>query len=169
MPSLEDIVQKNGMQQEEPTDGFDGTEKAVGEETIQNLKAQVDAMQVDANEPRAGGHKGRGHNLEPIIQFPEEEGQNVGLEVNANVLEQLKTFEAASRQGPFGPRQSDMIPALRGLSHLQVSFGSATDVSMAFADSVLGKRPAGEEEEVQGAALDLSLGLTYGGMAEGAP
>jgi hypothetical protein len=60
-----------------------------------------------------------------------------------------------------------MIPALRGLSNLHVSFGSATDVSMAIADSMLGKRPAGEEEEVQGAALDLSLGLTYGGMAEG--
>jgi exonuclease III len=60
-----------------------------------------------------------------------------------------------------------MIPALRGLSNLQVSFGSATDVSMAIADSVLGKRLAGEEEEVQGAALDLSLGLTYRGTAEG--
>jgi hypothetical protein len=67
MPPLEDIVQNDGMQQEGPPDGFDGTEKAVGDETIQNLKAQVDAMQVDANEPRVGGHKGRGHNLEPII------------------------------------------------------------------------------------------------------
>jgi hypothetical protein len=42
-----------------------------------------------------------------------------------------------------------MIPALRGLSNLQVSFGSAMDLSMAIADSVLGKRAAGEEEEVR--------------------
>jgi hypothetical protein len=41
-----------------------------------------------------------------------------------------------------------MIPAMRGLSNLQVSFGSATDVQMANGDTVLGKRAAGEEEEV---------------------
>jgi hypothetical protein len=54
-----------------------------------------------------------------------------------------------------------MIPAMRGLSNLQVSFGSALDVQMANADTVLGKRSAGEEEEVQGERLDLSLGLNY--------
>jgi hypothetical protein len=30
------------------------------------------------------------------------------------------------------------------------------------ADTILGKRAAGEEEEVQGHCLDLSLGMTYG-------
>jgi hypothetical protein len=35
-------------------------------------------------------------------------------------------------------------------------------VSMAHADSVLGKRSVGEEEEAQGQRLDLSLGLNYG-------
>jgi hypothetical protein len=60
-----------------------------------------------------------------------------------------------------------MIPALRGLSNLQVSFGSATDVTMIAADTILGKRPAGEEDEVQGQCLDLSLGLNYGSGAPG--
>jgi hypothetical protein len=38
---------------------------------------------------------------------------------------------------------------------------------MANADSVLGKRTAGEEEEVQGQHLDLSLGLNYGDAPAG--
>jgi hypothetical protein len=39
---------------------------------------------------------------------------------------------------------------------------------MADADSILGKRTGGEEEEVQGQRLDLSLGLNYGdGLAGG--
>jgi hypothetical protein len=36
---------------------------------------------------------------------------------------------------------------------------------MIAADTILGKRAAGEEEEVQGQCLDLSLGLNYGGSA----
>jgi hypothetical protein len=60
-----------------------------------------------------------------------------------------------------------MIPALRGLSNLQVSFESAKDVDMIPVDRVLGKRAAGEEEEVQGQCLDLSLGLNYGGGTQG--
>jgi hypothetical protein len=55
VPPLEDIVQNGDMQQEGSPDGFDATEKAVGDETIQSLKAQVDAMQVEANVPMVGG------------------------------------------------------------------------------------------------------------------
>jgi hypothetical protein len=57
-----------------------------------------------------------------------------------------------------------MIPPLRGLSNLQVSFGLVQDVNMYQADTILGKRAA-EEEEVQGGRLDLTLGLNYGGYA----
>jgi hypothetical protein len=47
------------------------------------------------------------------------------------------------------PTSSDMIPAVKGLSNLQVSFGSGSDVSMTPADSVLGKRMAeGNDEPV---------------------
>jgi hypothetical protein len=64
------------------------------------------------------------------------------------------------------PTSSDMIPAVKGLSNLQVSFGSGSDVSMTAADSVLGKRMAeGNDEPVQ--KLELSLGLGLGAHAGG--
>jgi hypothetical protein len=59
-----------------------------------------------------------------------------------------------------------MIPAMQGLSDLQVSFGSMSDVSMPAADTILGKRTA-EEQEVQGQRLDLSLGLHYAATDDG--
>jgi hypothetical protein len=43
----------------------------------------------------------------------------------------------------LGRRSGDMILAMQGLSNLQNSFGSDTDVSMAHADSILGKRCRG--------------------------
>jgi hypothetical protein len=58
------------------------------------------------------------------------------------------------------PTSSDMIPTVKGLSNLQVSFGSGSDVSMTPADSVLGKRMAeGNDEPVQKLELSLRLGL----------
>jgi hypothetical protein len=81
--------------------------------------------------------------------------------VNQNVYEQIKS---ASQSGSVGPNSNDMIPPLRGLSNLQVSFGLVQDVNMYQADTILGKRAA-EEEEVQGGRLDLTLGLNYGGDA----
>jgi hypothetical protein len=61
-----------------------------------------------------------------------------------------------------------MIPAVKGLSSLQVSFGSGSDVSMTPADSVLGKRMTeGNDEPVQ--KLELSLGLGLDGHAGGKP
>lgn len=61
-----------------------------------------------------------------------------------------------------------MIPALHGLSSLQVSFGSVSDVVMSPADTILGKRVA-EDQEVQGERLELSLGLDYEGKEAGTP
>ncbi|KAK1683368.1 hypothetical protein QYE76_044216 [Lolium multiflorum] len=49
-----------------------------------------------------------------------------------------------------------MIPALQGLSSLQVSFGSVNDVHMQPADTILGKRMA-DEQEVQGERLELAI------------
>jgi hypothetical protein len=60
-----------------------------------------------------------------------------------------------------------MIPALQGLSSLQVSFGSVNDISMPPADTILGKRVA-DDQEVQGGCLELSLGLDYGSKRNGA-
>jgi hypothetical protein len=76
-------------------------------------------------------------------------------------MQQEQEGRQAGSTRQLGPRSSDMIPAMCGLSNLQVSFGSATDVQMANGDTVLGKRAAGEEEEVQGERLDLSLCLNY--------
>jgi hypothetical protein len=45
------------------------------------------------------------------------------------------------------PHASDMIPALQGLSSLQVSFGSVNNISMPAADSMLGKRWANQEAQ----------------------
>jgi hypothetical protein len=106
----------------------------------------------------------------PIIQFLEDDNAaaaenrqgQANLFINPNILAHMQQMSGDSKGGTFGPTASDMIPAFRGLSNLHVSFGSATDVSMIPADSILGKRSATKEEEVQGNRLELSLGLNYG-------
>jgi hypothetical protein len=55
-----------------------------------------------------------------------------------------------------------MIPPMRGILNLQVSFGSVQDVTMTPADTVVRKHAA-DDEEVQGEQLDLTLGLNYRG------
>jgi hypothetical protein len=60
-----------------------------------------------------------------------------------------------------------MIPALQGLSSLQVSFGSA-DTTMVPADTILGKRTT-EEQEVQGERREFPDELDYMGREAGTP
>jgi hypothetical protein len=118
---------------------------------------------------------------QPIIQFPEEEGQGVAEQMShikvtmtEDMLAKIQKVQVQSQQGSnsgrgsweHAPRPSDMIPALQGLSSLQVSFGSVNDISMTLADTVLGKRVA-EDQEVQGERLELSLGLDYGSKRDG--
>jgi hypothetical protein len=136
-------------------------------------------MHVERTPPLVGhDNMPRRSGLEPFIQFPEEENEpqrdggpgRTGYIVASEVLEQIKRSGPGTvgTAGGDEPSASDMIPALRGLSNLQVSFGSATDVNMLAADTILGKRAAGEEDEVQGQCLDLSLGLNYdSGALEG--
>jgi hypothetical protein len=57
-----------------------------------------------------------------------------------------------------------MIPPLRGLSHLDISLASGSDVTMKEADSLLGKRMADDSQK-----LDLSLTLHGGATARGKP
>jgi hypothetical protein len=57
-----------------------------------------------------------------------------------------------------------MIPALQGLSSLQVSFGSVTDTVMSPADTI-----RAEEQEVQGEHRETSMGLDYAGEGAGTP
>jgi hypothetical protein len=82
VPPLEDI----GLQHDQNLvpvgegDGFDEEEKPAAELVEQNLIARVDAMQVD---PRPRGTQAmnttKSATSEPIIQFPEEEGQELGV------------------------------------------------------------------------------------------
>jgi hypothetical protein len=178
MPPLEDIVPGDGLHPVAAGDDFEENEKAVDGKVEQCLLAQIDAMQV---EPKARSttpaSSARRSQQEPIIQFPKEDGGQsmaAGLEqsklvVQPDILDQMRRAGSgiACKSSPSEPHASDMIPAMRGLSNLQVSFGSAKDVDMIPVDRALGKRAAGEEEEVQGQCLDLSLGLNYGGGTQG--
>jgi hypothetical protein len=181
MPPLEDIIPGQGGDTVAVgvRDGFDDHEKTAGEEVEQNLLYQIDAMKMNPVMQQRGHGGHRESRTEPYVQFPDEENPaaNTGhpgattYVIEQNILHRMQQAPGTrpgSMGGRSGPRSGDMIPAMQGLSSLQVSFGSATDVPMADADSVLGKRIAGEEEEVQGQHLDLSLGLNYGdGLAGG--
>ncbi|KAK1630142.1 hypothetical protein QYE76_004457 [Lolium multiflorum] len=181
MPPLEEDV--IALQQAEepaygtPDGGMQGVTPAM-QEVESQLAEQVGALLVEQGHATDLGIQRRGHDTsKPIIQFPEEDGQgetkpagDFQLSVTEDMLVNMQRLQA--RQSPsasygsggFGPRHSDMIPALQVLSILQVSFGSVNDESMIPADTILGKRLA-DEQEAQGGCLELSLGLDYGGQA----
>ncbi|KAM0927888.1 hypothetical protein ACQ4PT_002131 [Festuca glaucescens] len=163
------------------SDGFEGKEVAAPLEEELNLAAKVDALQVEASQDvRSPASLPGRDGSQPIIQFPEEEipggtivqHHHLHLDMTADMLARMQRMQQGQGTGAsggswaHGPRPSDMIPALQGLSSLQVSFGSASDTTMIPADTVLGKRGA-EEQEVQGQRLDLSLGLNYGDKQDG--
>jgi hypothetical protein len=147
---------------------LDRQEKQVPVEVETTLAAGVDAMLRDE--------------ASPIIEFPEDEGlpayHTQGNPVRVTMTEDMfSNFHrmyagngAASGGSSWrgGPRVSDMIPALHGLSSLQVSFGSVSDTAMAPADTVLGKHAA-EEQEVQGERRELSSGLNHAGEEAATP
>jgi hypothetical protein len=144
------------------------------EEVDQNLLPKIDAMQMGPT-PTENQTVYVGKDREPIIQFPEDDEKQGGDEVAKPVMINVHPFvvgnvmqamsHGSGSRSSLGPHLSDMIPPMKNLSTLQVSFGSA-DVHMT--DSILGKRAA-EEEEVQGARLELSLGLNYGDASTPAP
>jgi hypothetical protein len=67
--------------------------------------------------------------------------------------------EAAKHVSLMDLGKDDMIPAIRDPSGLEVSFGSASDVSMTAGDSVLGKHPAADKHEQTDQDLNLALSL----------
>jgi hypothetical protein len=172
VPPLEDIVPGDDLLPVGARDGFEEQDQEEEPAMEQNLLDSVEAMQMEQPTPNQDlNNQRRTNQQEPIIQFPEEEYQPVdqtNLYVHPQVMEQMRAAATSSRTrtATGGPNSSDMIPPMRGLSNLHVSFGSAADVEMLPADRVLGKRAAGEEEEVQGQRLELSLGLNYGGQQE---
>jgi hypothetical protein len=170
-PLMEDPLQ-DGVVPEEA----DGSMQA---EVESSLVAQVDAMLVTA-EMGAQTNQSERDASKPIIQFPDEDGheadaaqnQHTHIGMTADMLAHVYRMQVQQGAGsgssswPRGPRSSDMIPALHGLSDLQVSFGSASDVAMYPADTILGKRNA-EEPEVQGDRLDMARGRDDDGQREG--
>ncbi|KAM0834413.1 hypothetical protein ACQ4PT_063617 [Festuca glaucescens] len=173
MPPLEDDIASPYDfvgEQVGARDGFEEEEKPAPREIELNLAARVDAMQVESPARSAGAIASQ-----PIIRFPDDDANTgaaeyepqVNITMTPNMLAHMQRMHEAAAMGSSEGRKPtyiDMIPALRNLSHLQVSFGSVSDVSMPPADTVLGKRTA-EENEVQGGRLELSLGLNYGGQA----
>lgn len=185
MPPLEDDPDYvAAMMQAE----LDRQEQQVAVEVETTLAAGVDAMLVEQGQctqtqpsvqPPAGQRRDE---ASPIIEFPDDEGlpayHTQGNPVRVTMTEDMfSNFHrmyagngAASGGSSWrgGPRVSDMIPALHGLSSLQVSFGSVSDTAMAPADTVLGKRAA-EEQEVQGERRELASGLDYAGEEVATP
>ncbi|KAM0856278.1 hypothetical protein ACQ4PT_049229 [Festuca glaucescens] len=140
-------------------DGFEGKEVAGPPEEELNLAAKVDAMHVEiGHDLRSPASLPGRDGSQPIIQFPEEELQgetvvqhrHMHLGMTSDMLEHMQRLKpgqgtgASSGSWGHGPRPSDMILVLQGLSSLQVSFGSASDVAMISVDTVLGKRGAEE-------------------------
>jgi hypothetical protein len=188
MPPLEDDIIPGVIDAYGNRVGHDTAEQE--EET--RLAAKVEAMQMDTNEPGVRSAKPlcaqtQGNQISlkdaslPLVEFPDEEDEaddvhtdQVQVTMTKDMLAKLQQAQSQAHQvlkerqmsQSFGPRQSDMISALQGMSSLQVSFGSVNDVSMQAADTVLGKRAA-DEEEVQGEQLDLSLGMNYGQKKSG--
>jgi hypothetical protein len=133
-------------------------------EEERRLAERIAELDMSPNQHERSGAESKGRNTsEPIIQFPDEDGQTMGVEgarvsVSVEMMAHVQRLQHTMRQGPgnlprmSGPHASDMIPALQGLSSLQVSFGSVNDTSMPAADSVLGKRLA--DQEAQGELHD---------------
>jgi hypothetical protein len=122
-----------------------------GKENLQSTMAQ-DSLQMPGmpNFVQGGGSGDVHREIAPVaMQFMQD----------ANTKSTLRGTQS-------GPTSSDMIPAVHGLSNLEVSFGSGSDVSMQASDSVLGKRTA-EGDDVPVQKLELSLGLGIGGQAGG--
>jgi hypothetical protein len=155
-------------------DDFEGKEVADPLEEELNLAAKLDAMHVKI-----------GHDLRSLASLPGRDGSQVSTYHtiprrgasrrngsatlphalgSADMLEHMQRLKPGQGTGAgngswgHGPRPSDMIPTLQGLSSLHVSFGSASDVAM---------MRGAEEQEVQGQRLDLSLGLNYGEKQDG--
>jgi hypothetical protein len=155
-------------------DGFEANEFRTGADVETALDNTVLNMQLKLNQEGAA----RGDQAMPSVpNFVQGSGSG-GMQISDSSQVQLApgTMEILNATKPdaglksamAGPRSSDMIPAIRGLSAMEFSQGSGSDVSMSNADSILGKRAAGETEK-QERRLDLSLALNVGGPLGGKP
>jgi hypothetical protein len=134
-PLADDVVQPqpgDALSHEEEADGREGVDPGLTEVEMA-LADRVDALLMGPSSDQQGRDASQ-----PIIQFPEEEGQNlaaphggdVHISMTEDMMNQMQCLHENSGQSSWkqGPRHTDMIPALHGLSSLEVSFGSVSDV-----------------------------------------
>jgi hypothetical protein len=148
-------------------DGFEGEERRAGQEEEADLANTVNRLQLNLSKGTEQGATAAagldGPNGEAIFEKGGGSGKTeVALAPNAMQIMQTVLGQVQDSRGS-GPHSSDMIPPLRGLSHIGLSQNSGSDVSMSEADSILGKRMAAEKgaAEASEQKLDLSLALNY--------
>jgi hypothetical protein len=139
---MDDLVPMGDGLANEAADGrVNGAAVSVPQEVEGNLVERVYAIFMGSR------HTNKQHDTpagwdgsQPIIQFPEEEGQGVAEQMShikvtmtEDMLAKIQKVQVQSQQGgnsgrgswEHGPRPSDMIPALQGLSSLHVSQGGS--------------------------------------------
>jgi predicted helicase len=135
-------------------DGFEEEEKSTGAAEEQDLAARMERVQMQQEQELAWERQ----NIDEAIAHVQMQQQYLQRryswrEFSAEVQQQATTLEselqrllgikseveAAKSVRPMDLGKDDMIPAMRDLSGLEVSFGSGSDVSMTVGDSVLGK------------------------------
>jgi hypothetical protein len=154
--------------------GFEEEEKSTGAAEEQDLAARMERVQMQQEQELAWERQ----NIDEAIAHVQMQQQYLqrrysGRELSAEVQQQATTLEselqrlmgikseveAANHVSPMDLGKDDMIPAIRDLSGLEVSFGSASDVSMTAGDSVLGKRSAADKHEQTEQDMNLALSL----------
>jgi hypothetical protein len=155
-------------------DGFEANEFRTGADVETALANTVLNMQLKLNQEDAA----RGDQAMPgapnFVQGSGSGGMHISdstqVQLAPGTMEILNAtkLDAGLEKAMSGPRSSDMIPAIRGLSAMEFSQGSGSDVSMSNGDSILGKRAAGETEKHE-RRLDLSLALNVGSPLGGKP
>ncbi|KAM0925007.1 hypothetical protein ACQ4PT_004493 [Festuca glaucescens] len=131
-------------------DGFEEQERRIGEEEEIALANTVNKLQLKLSkdkEARERDNAARGMDVLPgkhtLMQGGGSGKEEVTLAPNAmQIMQKMASITSDSHGTPSGPHSSDMIPPLRGLSQLGTPL-SGSDVSMADAESILGKRMAG--------------------------
>jgi hypothetical protein len=155
-------------------DGFEEEEKSMGAAEELDLAARMERVQMQQEQELAWERQ----NIDEAIAHVQMQQQYLqrrysGRELSAEVQQQATTLEselqglmgikseveAAKHVSPMDLGKDDMIPAIRDLSGLEVSFGSASDVSMTAGDLVLGKRSAADKHEQTEQDLNLALSL----------
>jgi hypothetical protein len=157
-------------------DGFDARECRTDERVEKDLAATVDRMKLmlgqQGKEPTRADMVPDSLQMPGAPNFVQGDGSGtVMMDIAPEAVQFMRESNAnlaLNQGGRSGPTSSDMIPAFRGLSNLEVSFGSGSDVSMTAADSILGKRTT-EGGDMPAQKLELSLGLGIGGQVRGKP